>query len=471
MIENANMNKLFFMIKKSQIIFLIMILSSFILNAQTSVQWINNPSSSGNENGNSVFTDANGNIYVTGFFDSPTISLGTTTLTNNGSSDVFITKYDSTGNVVWMKSAGGTDRDYANKICTDASGNVYIIGNFLSSSISFGNITLTNDSTGLCNVFIVKYDAAGNVVWAKSAGGSKWDNGNGITVDALGNVIICGYFNSPTMSFGNTSITTNGIEDIFVAKYNSNGNLLWANNYGGIANDYGTGIACDNAGNIYFCGYFSSPTLAFGSSTLNNNGSDDIFLTKFDSNGNVVWSQNAVGSAGEVSNGIALDGNGNVYLCGTYTSPSLSFGNISINNNGNKDIFLVKYNSSGNAIWANTIGGSGEEYGNGISVDNSGNIYLIGIMGIGSFNVGSSSLSNIKNGFSDVFYAKYNFSGNPIWANNTGGTKDNIGIGICSDNIGNAIITGYFDSPIILINNSNYSNHGGEDIFVIKINN
>ena len=139
----------------------------------------------------------------------------------NSTNDIFVVKYDANGNVLWAKSAGGTSHDIAYGISTDAGGNVLLTGDFYSPSISFGTTTLTSASPGASDVFVVKYDANGNVLWAKSAGGIFTDIGYDISTDASGNVLVTGYFNSPSISFGTTTLTNAGGADVFVVKLGS----------------------------------------------------------------------------------------------------------------------------------------------------------------------------------------------------------------------------------------------------------
>src|ERR1035437_7007801 len=150
---------------------------------------------------NSVSADASGNVFITGTFFSPTLTFGSITLTNvnpsGSTSDVFIAKYDANGNVLWAKSVGG-EGDVCNSISADASGNVFITGWFSCSSITFGSTTLTN--TGGEDLFIAKYDAIGNVLWAKNAGGNSFfQHGYSVSADANGNVFVTGVFDSTTL--------------------------------------------------------------------------------------------------------------------------------------------------------------------------------------------------------------------------------------------------------------------------------
>ena len=169
--------------------------------------------------GFSLTAGSPGSVYVTGYFSSPTITFGTTTLTNaSGNNDLFLVKYDSSGSVLWAKRAGGNDQDYAYAVTTDQSGSVYLAGIFQSPTITFGGTVLAN--AGMYNMFLVKYAADGSVLWAKSAGGSSADEATSVAADLSGSVYMTGYFGSPVLTFGATTLTTSAWPIIFLAKYN-----------------------------------------------------------------------------------------------------------------------------------------------------------------------------------------------------------------------------------------------------------
>jgi len=180
--------------------------------------WARSAGGTSDDFGYSVSTDVNGNVLVTGTFGSSSLTFGTTVLTNAGGSDIFIVKYDAGGNLLWAKSAGGTSTDYGYSVSSDANGNVFVTGSFTSPTLTFGTTVLTNPGT--YDIFIVKYDGSGNVLWAKSVGGTSNDYSFSVSSDANGNVFATGYFNSPSLAFGTTILTTMGGWDIFVAKLN-----------------------------------------------------------------------------------------------------------------------------------------------------------------------------------------------------------------------------------------------------------
>jgi len=315
-----------------------------------------NPSQNGTA-GYSIATDNANNLFITGYY-SDSITFGSYVLT--GTLSVFLAEYDLNGNVKWAKTASG-GYSWGNGIATDIFGNSYITGYF-STIVSFGSHTLV--SAGGVDIFLVKYDPLGNVLWAKSAGGAGADGGYGVAVDAFGNVCITGYFSSSPFMIGAFTFTNAGGDDIFIAKYDSAGNVLWAKSAGGTSYDDAYSISSDSSGNVFITGIFDSPLLTFGSYTLNNAGGHDIFLAKYDSSGNVLWAKSAGGTSDDFGYHIATDASGNVYLTGYYNSSSITFGSFTFTNAGIGDnAFLIKYNSSGNVIWAKNIGVTGYELG------------------------------------------------------------------------------------------------------------
>ncbi len=191
----------------------------------------------------------------------------------------------------WAKNAIQSGSAEGFGVCTDPSGNVYITGEF-SGSIKFGVYTLTNGA-GAGSLFLTKYDNSGNVLWAKNANGVSTYGpiAYAVSTDAAGNVFVTGISNSPYITFGTYTLTNSGNYDLFLAKYDSNGNFLWAKSAIGSGDEGGASVSCDASGNSFITGDFTSPTLVFGSYTLTNMGSNDIYLAKYDPNGNVLWAK------------------------------------------------------------------------------------------------------------------------------------------------------------------------------------
>ena len=252
------------------------------------------------DEGFGIAVDANGNCYVTGYFGS-SATFGTITLTSSGYSDIFISKLDSNGNWLWAKQAGGTSEDFGYSIAVDTNGNSYVTGYF-EYSANFGTTTLTTSE--YADIFVAKLGSNGNWLWAKKAGGTNYDWCNSIAVDTNGNSYVTGDFRG-SATFGTTTLTSSGDYDIFVAQLDSFGNWLWANQAGGTEGNGGNSIAVDVNGNSYVTGNFSG-SATFGNTTLTSSGNDDIFVAKLDSNGNWLWAKQAGGTSYDKGNEMLL---------------------------------------------------------------------------------------------------------------------------------------------------------------------
>lgn len=411
------------------------------------------------EQGNGISVDAAGNSHVTGFATGSTM-FGPFTIADGG---FFVAKYDPSGNVLWARSASESIGGQGNAIVTDASGNSYLTG-FFHATMTVGEFTL--NAVGAVDIFVAKYDSGGNVLWARSAGSTGFDAGGGITVDASGNCYVAGTF-SAMATFGEFTLSSAGVVDIFVAKYDPDGNVLWARSAGGTSDDHGNAIGVDASGNSFVTGSLTG-TATFGQITLMGGGTR-IFVAKYDPNGDVLWAQTPGGSAFGRGSGIVVDATGNHYVTGSFgfqNVVTIIFGSIPLTSVGGQEIFVVKYDGSGSALWARVAGGTSDDVGTAIAVDAAGNSYVTGryedTMTIGSFSLTSA-------GDRDVFAAKYDPGGNVLWVRSAGGLESDLGRGIGVDAAGNSVVTGTYQStatfdPFML------TSAGGQDIFVAKYN-
>lgn len=418
-------------------------------------QWAKSTGGTNNESTAAVATNAAGNVYAAGSFFSGSVTFGSFTLnnTNNTYADVFITKCDPGGNVLWAKNFGGSDDDYATSIAIDAWGYIYVAGYFYSSSITLGTTTLNNDSSNTTNMFIVKYDSSGNLIWARQAGGTMDDRINAITTDAAGNVVVTGNFESKYLIFGTDTVKNPLIptDAVFVIKYDSAGNYTWAKGTGPIGDGYGYAIAADAANNIFVAGKFNSPTINFGNSVvLSNSGSgfDDVFLVKYNASGTAQWAISPIGvSNNDVATALNTDATGNIYITGNYASDTLKFGSTNLINAGGYDIFVAKYNTTGHLVWAKDNGGAGGDYATAMSIDDSSNVYIAGNFGSTSLTFGSSTIINDSAGAYFLYIAKYDSLGNAQWANTTGGPGSNMNA-MATDQMGNIYVGGDFSDSM-----------------------
>ncbi|MCK4654911.1 MAG: SBBP repeat-containing protein, partial [Candidatus Cloacimonetes bacterium] len=367
------------------------------MNSNGNWQWAAQAGGSINDYGYGITIDDSGNTYVIGCFES-TATFGSYSLTSNGYKDIFVAKMDANGSWQWAAHAGGSSLDHGNGITIDDLGNTYVIGWFYETA-TFGSYSLT--SYGGTDIFVAKMDANGNWLWVTQAGGSDQYFGNEITIDDLGNTYVTGSFKN-TATFGSYSLTSNGYDDIFVAKMDAMGNWQWATGAGGFHQDWGYGITIDDERNTYVTGSFKN-TATFGSYSLTSNGYDDIFVAKMDATGNWQWAAQAGGSSLDQGYGITIDDERNTYVTGMFRETA-TFGSYSLTSYGSRDVFVAKMDATGNWQWAAQAGGNNEDYGKGgITIDYLGNTYVTGRFEE-TATFGSYSLTS--NGEADIFVAK-----------------------------------------------------------------
>jgi len=414
--------------------FTFLLLISTVLMAQTlEWQWAAQASGTGYDCGRDIAVDEYGNTYVTGFF-SDTAIFGLHTLTSDGYFDIFVAKMDATGNWLWATKAGGDNFDGGLGIAIH-NGYCYVSGAFVNSA-TFGPYSLI--SNGDDDVFVAKIDTNGNWLWVIQAGGSNVDGSNDIVVDENSNCYVTGMFKD-TATFGSHSLSSNGEFDIFVAKADANGNWLWATKAGGSSIDYSEAIGIDDYGNSYVTGNFYE-SATFGSYSLTSNEYFDVFIAKLDADGNWLWATHAGGCGNDRSYAIAIDENSNSYVAGNFYG-SATFGDNTVISIGDADIFISKMDTDGNWLWATNAGGSSNDVGRAIAIDDYDNCYIGGHFQE-TVTFGSHSL--VSAGESDVYVAKLNANGNWLWARKAGGNSEDCCYAVAIDDNGNSYSTGFF---------------------------
>lgn len=356
-------------------------------------------------------------------------------------------------NRTWATYYGGPDTDYSNNITTDRFGNIYLVGTSGSSVGIASNGFQNTYGGGVSDAFLVKFDSLGNRLWATYYGGGSEDRGCGVVTDSIGNVFLCGWTTSGTgISFNGFQNVYGGNEDAFIVKFDGAGNRIWATYYGGIGLEYGQSIAVDRGGNIYLGDItLNSPGLASGGFQNVSGGAYDAYLVKFDSNGNRLWATYYGGSSTENGFSVATDRMNNIYLAGTASSNTgISFNGFQNSfGGGNVDAFLVKFSPSGTRLWATYYGGTGDEsnYGIGqtpsiLNVDPSGNIYMGGYTTLSSGISSSGFQNSFGGGFYDCFLVKFNSNGNRLWGTYYGGNDNEETFGVATDISGNVYLSG-----------------------------
>ncbi len=376
-----------------------------------------------------IATDSNGNVYTTGSFSRTVdfdLGAGVFNLTSAGGDDIYVSKLDSSGNFVWAKSMGGSNYDYAYGIAVDSNGNVYTTGSFYGTADfdpGAGVFNLTGSGS-----FVSKLDSGGNFVWAKGVNGS---DGTAIALDSSGNVYTTGNFQGtvdfdPGAGVFYLTSASAGYYDTFVSKLDSSGNIVWAKSMGGSDYDYGLGVAVDSSGNVYTSGTYLG-TADFDPSAgvfyLTSVGQEDIFVSKLDSSGNIVWAKGMGGMSEEYCYDMVIDSSGSVYTTG-YFSGTADFdpgtGVFNLTSEGDDDSFVSKLDSSGNFAWA-----KGMDFDNvGIATDSSGNVYTTGgFGGTTDFDLGAGIFNLTSAGNSDIYVSKLDSGGNFVWAKSMGGDE------------------------------------------------
>ncbi len=363
------------------------------------LMWMKGIGGGGDDIGWGIAIDKNKNIYVAASFQD-TLNLPNDTLISSGYLDVLIAKYNSNGVFQWAKKAGGNLGDYAYAVAVDSHDDIYLTGSFFGNAI-FGTTGLS--SRGLNDIFLAKYDTDGNLLWAKNEGGSKFedDEAYAIAIDKNDNIYLTGKFGD-TAYFAGDTLISRGTSDIFIAQFTTDGNLNWIKQAGGTDTDMGQGISTDKSGNIYTTGYFGT-TSSFGSEQVMSNGFSDIFITKYDANGNELWVKSAGSTTSDEGAGIAVDANNKIYVTGYFTKTP-TFGSQTIVSNGSYDIYLTCIDSVGNFQWAKAIGSIGTDASSSIKIDTANNIFIAGTF----YDTCNFDNVTVKSaGSKDSFVAKY----------------------------------------------------------------
>jgi hypothetical protein len=278
-------------------------------------------------------TDNSHNIYICGSYTGSNIVFGGDTLLQTGTGeDAFIVKFDSLGVKKWIRGIKGINTERSTAISADTSGNVLICGTFGSPTILIGTTTLTRSGTSGNDFYLVKYD--GNVIFAYKVGGLANEEEPLVKTDGNSNVFLTGTLRSPTVNFSGTNYTNPhgwGAPCIFIAKYNSTGNFLWVKGFGGNNSFWIRGLSCDTIGNPYISGVFDDATITLGTTTLTNHANNsDVFIAKFDIFGNVSWAKSIGGINSDYPGGVAVNSFGNIYLAGYFYSPIIYIGNFTL---------------------------------------------------------------------------------------------------------------------------------------------
>lgn len=417
----------------------------FLHSSAQSWQWAQSNNGNRDDYGIDAACSSNGDLYTVGNSGSYSITFGTTTLTDAASEFFFLVKYDNNGNIIWARKGGSSGPSvnggaHARAVRVDNAGNVFVCGYFNADTLKCGSLLLLNTPpTSSIDIFLVKYDANGNELWLKGAVGNSGDKADAISIDGSGNIYMTGEFNSSTITFGTISINNTGLADVYLTKFDPNGNVIWAKGAFGLNDDDAWGVVADPLGNVFLTGSFAG-SFSMGY-PLFSAGNEDIFLYKFDTNGNFIWGKSAGGTGNENPRDIDLDPLGNIFITGGFSSPTITFNNSILSNTGTSDMFLAKYDLLGNALWGVSAGSSNPNGSNDFGFDVETDAMGYSTVGLRvdppSITFGTITISNLTDAITAL--AKYDSNGNAVCADyvvNSGATA-----GTGKDALGNIYLT------------------------------
>ena len=391
--------------------------------------WAKSCGSIAEETIRAISIDSSDNIYLTGSFGAhvtypvtytDTAYFSGTSVISNGNEDIFLAKYDSNGQIIWVKNYGSVYDDVGASITVTGNQKILLtgtFGNYGGSPPVYGTArfdSLQTVSAGDGDIFLACIQTNGTIQWVKKFGTKSSESGIDVSADSQNNIYLTGQFDY-SISF--QGLTANSISsgfvggDVFLAKFDSVGNALWAKPIGGSNSSTSNGgsvwvssLVSTTGGDIYVTGSYDFCTLKFhNNATLPFQSQFQVFLAKYDTQGNLIWAREMGGPSWDFSNDLWLDKNENVYLTGFFRNWGV-FDKDTIYGYGMEDAFITKWDKNGNELWAVNMGGSGYDYGSGITGDDASNIYVTGAFNSGSFNYGGSTLTN--SGSWDMFLVK-----------------------------------------------------------------
>ena len=439
----------------------ILFLSGITLWSQE-VDWATHLAANGFSFGNAVHADANGNYYITGYFNG-SLNFGSQNLNGAGFGDLFIAKYGIDRSLKWARRGTSEGWNGGRDIAVDSEGNVFVAGR-IDGATSFNGITVT--SQGENDASLTKYSSDGEVQWAKSGGGSGMDWANSVAVDAVGNSYVVGYF-AGTASFQTEQLISSGENDIFIASYSPEGALRWVKGAGGTDIDEAYGVAVDPAGDVYVVG--AATGSANFSGTIFEAGTRAGFLAKYDTDGSLKWVKGSANN--NITESISINPVGEIFICGTFSN-NLTLGTESASSAGEEDIYVARYNALGtvDAIWS--LGGTGSDgvAGFGKSMDilaaNDGGFYITSSFEQ-TLTLGEHSAESA--GMMDIFLARYNKSGQPEWLVTAEGTDREQFVSLGVDGYSNCYLFGNYFSPTTTIGSTTLPRTNTIDMLLAKV--
>lgn len=475
---------------KTLIITLLSTLGFQSLSAQIPVlEWAKQIGTIYTDNSSSVLVDSIGNVYTSGgFYGVLDIDPGpdTTNLGTIGNRSLYIQKLDLNGELLWGKSITGTGGITVSQVVMDHSGDLILVGHF-SDSVDFDpgiGTSYLGDSGNIMDVFILKLDSNGDFIWVNQMGSlNSEERSEGIAVDLMGNLYIIGRFYGTTdfdPGPDTNYVSASGLGDMFVEKFDSNGNFIWSKQLLGPGYVGGHSIAVDTLGDLYIAGHFSL-TVDFDpgvdETILTAFEGPDPFILKLNTNGALDWVKQIQASETTIIKSITLDHAANILLTGSF-SDTVDFnygtGVDTFISMGTSDAFIQKLTSDGDYVWTKHMGNTSYAGGESIVTDYLGNMYTSGIFYESvDFDPGLDTFNVYVGGLAALFIQKLDSNGNFIWVDISQWGGPNVGVNsIFTDNLGYVYRTGVFTQTIGFQSQDSMfhlTTQGNKDVFVQKI--
>lgn len=460
------------------------VVASFMhLHAQ-SWDWVQTIQPGGNEYVWDITNDKQGNVFATGRVKAySTFGSGTNIQSpppiSVNETDMFIAKYRPNGDLVWAKRDGSKQPDWGRAVACDGQGNVYVTGDYCDTATFGAHQVIAKGSTLNRNIFFAKYDSSGTCLWVKSAGNAAgYSKGYGVAVDSMGNSYITGYITG-IVTFDAISVgTTSGI-NCFVAKFDPNGNCLWATRTGSSYGSEGQDISIDKNGDLLITGDYAGALYVNVTTYPGNSPSyPDVFLAKMNTSGTFIWATTAIGAFMDMGNTVTSDINGNIYIAGTFAN-DLTFGTTTINSLGwgtnsttasaGIDAFVAKYTSNGIFQWVKAIGNTDDLTLDEMAITPSNKLVVSGFVRGPNVNMAGTLLNLDTTVVS--YITTFDTAGNVLWYKlDSKRNAEAVARGVCIDKYGNYFLGGeLFGDPTYNFDSIVVQSYNGFDGYIAKL--
>ncbi len=427
--------------------------------AMPTARWSTDYGDGNIEDATCVAIDASGNIVLTGYFQG-TIDFGGGPLTAAGASnDIFVAKLDSSGHFIWAKQFGDTQSQAAYGVAVDLTGAVYVVGNN-SGTLDFGT-GAPLVSAGMEDVFIAKLDTNGAPIWSKGFGDPTDQSAFSVAVTPSGAIAVVGYMDG-TVDFGGVSLTSAGNGDALAIELDATGATLWANRFGDAAEQEATNVAVDSTGALAIAGEFGG-SITIGATTLASADMRDAFLAKLDPSGAPLFADGFGGPGDQLGDWVATGPNGAIVLGASFQN-SITVGTTSITSLGTASKLVASFDATGTVSWTKAFASASVYDWSSVAVDAQGNVFVAGEFDDG-IDLGFGRVET--NGGYDVFVAKLDATGAPVWLGTYGDPDDQFARAVALDATGAPIVCGLYEGSIDFGPIEMIANGAMGDVFVV----